>query len=823
MSSGKCDYFDCKKSRRHFKQLSFHHFPNNENSSKTWIENSGNIDLAFLSPKSLKKRLICGDHFEKCMFMNPLTKRLTLVPNAVPKKIPFDTNKRKNRRDKTFSKSPGWSPSPSKFKVLSPVRRYVTNNVENPNPSMMFGSPTLSSPGTKSWVSRLIDLPSPQKNKPKSYINTPESPRKMKMINKQLREKNINLQRLLKRKRSIISYLKDKNEKYKNIKKVQMKQMLDEFSFSSTPSKALVTMQVLHKNRKPWTKAEKNVSMSLYYKSPSTYKHMRRNKIVLPDESTVRRWLNSISYSTGFSPKYMEQLKLKADCMSFKERKCVILLDEMAIKKYIEYNKTLDEVEGFEDLGSLGKSNKPGSHALVVMIRGLYVNWKIPLNYYFTGSGVKGDSLVLIIKKCVQKILELGFLPSAIICDQGTQNRRMFSILGGSENEPFTTICCRKLFLIYDMPHLIKSIRNNLLNGNFKYKEEIISLSDVKKTYDIDTTSSKVRSMIKITPVHLAPNAFEKMSCKLAIQLLSRSVAASIKTCVATGQLKSSTAINTANFFIIVNDIFDSGNSKNLFDNNPNKRPLSVKSPQVFSNLKKSISTFKNLVKINHKNKKISTPPCFSGMVWTSTALLNLYESELMEMTEKYPENEFFLMTNRLTQDPLENLFSIIRQRNGYNRNPTARTFRCCFGNICSYSLMKCSDKCNCEEDDDEYLNVDVLKECIIDRPNPDLVETDLDEEQNNLVSDNSSETSSLSLDCSPIPASLETCTVVYFSGYLANKCLEKFKCVDCYSNLITEKDLNDKNQLLLTYKTFDNIFTNTKGLKMPSSILHSK
>ena len=97
--------------------------------------------------------------------------------------------------DNTFSKSPGWSPSPSKFKVLSP------------NPSIMFGSPTLSSPGTKSWVSRLIDLPSPQRNKPKSYIiNTPESPKKMKMINKQLRVKIINLHRFLKRKRSVISY-----------------------------------------------------------------------------------------------------------------------------------------------------------------------------------------------------------------------------------------------------------------------------------------------------------------------------------------------------------------------------------------------------------------------------------------------------------------------------------------------------------------------------------------------------------------------------------------------------------------------------------------
>lgn len=142
------------------------------------------------------------------------------------------------------------------------------------------------------------------------------------------------------------------------------------------------------------------------------------------------------------------------------------------------------------------------------MIRGLYDNWKIPLSYYFTGSGVKGDSLVLIITECVQKIIELGFLPSAIICDQGTQNRRMFSILGGSENEPFTKICCRKLFLIYDMTHLIKSVRNNLLNDNLKYEEERISLNDVKKTYGIDITSSKVRAMIKITPVHLASNAF---------------------------------------------------------------------------------------------------------------------------------------------------------------------------------------------------------------------------------------------------------------------------------------------------------------------------
>lgn len=84
--------------------------------------------------------------------------------------------------DKTFSISPGWSPSPSKFKVLTPKKRYVANIVENQNPSLVFGSPTLSSPGTKSWISKLIDLPSPQRSKQKSCIITSDSPSKIKMI-----------------------------------------------------------------------------------------------------------------------------------------------------------------------------------------------------------------------------------------------------------------------------------------------------------------------------------------------------------------------------------------------------------------------------------------------------------------------------------------------------------------------------------------------------------------------------------------------------------------------------------------------------------------
>lgn len=134
--------------------------------------------------------------------------------------------------------------------------------------------------------------------------------------------------------------------------------------------------------------------------------------------------------------------------------------------------------------------------------------------------------------------------------------------------------------------------------------------------------------MCKITPAHIAPNAFQKMSCKLAIQILSRSIAASIKTCIATGELKTNTALDTANFIEKINDMFDSANSKNLYDANRNRRPLRERNPQVLQNFKNFCALFKNAVNMNLKNNNSTTLPCFIGLRWTLTAIIGLYESE---------------------------------------------------------------------------------------------------------------------------------------------------------------------------------------------------
>ena len=80
---------------------------------------------------------------------------------------------------------------------------------------------------------------------------------------------------------------------------------------------------------------------------------------------------------------------------------------------------------------------------------------------------------------------------------------------------------------------------------------------------------------------------------------------------------------------------------------------------------------------------------------------------------------------------------------------------------------------------------------------------------ENDQSSDTNSECSSIDTvlsvqeNLNTIPVTLEDCSVTYFAGYLALKCIKKFNCEYCKDQLIIEKDLNDKNQILIINKNY--------------------
>jgi len=57
--------------------------------------------------------------------------------------------------------------------------------------------------------------------------------------------------------------------------------------------------------------------------------------------------------------------------MSDKDRMCSLMFDEMSIRKNVLFNQKFGCIEGFEDLGSHGRTSSIANHALVFMIHGL--------------------------------------------------------------------------------------------------------------------------------------------------------------------------------------------------------------------------------------------------------------------------------------------------------------------------------------------------------------------------------------------------------------------------------------------------------------------
>lgn len=249
-----------------------------------------------------------------------------------------------------------------------------------------------------------------------------------------------------------------------------------------------------------------------------------------------------------FNSLWLKQIKNKLNTMSNEEKYCVIVFDEMKIKSFLEYSKYLDMVEGFEDLGHKGRTKKMATQSMVFLVRGLYSTWKLPLAYFLSGSSMNSVILKDLIVDIIEKCIELGFHPVALVCDQGSNNYSALKHLGFNKDKSFIEIKQHKIFSIFDVPHIIKNFRNNFLKNNFKFKGQEVSFSDIKLAYNIDKFSSTSRALLKLTDSHMNPGPFKKINCKLALQVFSNSVPAVLKTCVTTGQIKSKTAPATAEF-----------------------------------------------------------------------------------------------------------------------------------------------------------------------------------------------------------------------------------------------------------------------------------
>jgi len=284
----------------------------------------------------------------------------------------------------------------------------------------------------------------------------------------------------------------------------------------------------------------------------------------------------------------------------------------------------------------------------------------MPISYFLNATSVKHLVLSELLVEAVTRLFKYGFVVKALVCDQGASNVAAYRDLKITKEEPYFLVENRKVFAVFDVPHLFKNLRNHLIKKYFIFEDKQVSFKDIKKTYELDKNSSTSRALLHITDAHISPGPFQLMLCKLALHLFSNRVVTAMKTCIMAGQLDSQTAPQTVQMVKNLNDLLDCLNSSLLFNSNPSKCALSDKCPQQLVLLEKAKSWFKTLKTVS-PNQKNTRPVCFDGMEWTINAMIMLLE-------EQKKNGYHYLLTRRINYDAIENMFSVFRQKGGYNR-----------------------------------------------------------------------------------------------------------------------------------------------------------
>lgn len=330
--------------------------------------------------------------------------------------------------------------------------------------------------------------------------------------------------------------------KLKNLLKISNNpQYLKSLDNLSSTAKILTMMQFREAKKKGkgrrFSIKEKLLALSIMKQSPKGYRFLRKI-FILPAAQTLLKLINQADMKPGLNENIKKQIQKATEKMTVKERLCIILFDEMSLKANITYNERKDKVIGFVSNGE-NTVAEFADHAQVFMVRGLLKNYKQPVCYTFSQSATKGPELAKQLKAVISQMQGAGLIVVATVCDQGTNNVHCLKLLlqetrtallrkGQEPRGNFFEINGHEIVPIYDPPHLIKGIRNNLLNKDLKYiengKEKMAKWEDITNLHRENPGYRGIRLVPKLTDNHVIPNKINKMKVKFATQIFSQTV-----------------------------------------------------------------------------------------------------------------------------------------------------------------------------------------------------------------------------------------------------------------------------------------------------------
>ncbi|XP_075727930.1 uncharacterized protein LOC142769029 isoform X1 [Rhipicephalus microplus] len=434
----------------------------------------------------------------------------------------------------------------------------------------------------------------------------------------------------------------------------------------------------------------KKFALHLNFRGPRAYRFLAPY-FSLPSRRSLRRWLANVKMTPGIIPGILSSIATNTQAWNERDRVCALVFDEIALKKNLYYDASRDVVQGFTDDGT-HRTSTIADRALVFLLVGVSRKWVQPVAFTIGHTSTPSSVMHNLLVSLILELRSINIAVKAVICDQGSSNVSLANQLKVTVAKPFFEVNGERVYYIFDVPHLIKTTRNNVQAHKLYIGDDIVNWSHIVSLYQ-SSHELRLRLAPKLTERHVHQKPFSNMKVSRATQVFSASVSIAITAMVYAKVLPAS-AITTAQFCDRMDRIFDALNSSSKKRTSQKLRHAIMKNDsELIDFLRGQLPWIASWQFVGRRQ-----PQTIVGWQITIQAICQLWG----DLSKNY--NFEYLLTRRLQQDPLENIFGHIRQKQGCNTNPNVAQFICGLKHICIRKLFKLSEYGNVEDDECDLL-----------------------------------------------------------------------------------------------------------------------
>ena len=360
------------------------------------------------------------------------------------------------------------------------------------------------------------------------------------------------------------------NSTKENDKKETPTTAIDELLSSGSPEKFKLFLEMQLQNSKAdqdkrqrkWDPEFISFCLGIYVKSPRVYRDLRDSPmLVLPSESLLRMYKNCIKQKPGINQDNLTWMAKEAERQKVGKfgKRGGLVIDEMSIQDELSIVRKGDAwtIVGGVDMGDTNntisiitnkqKKTELATHCLQYIFHG-FSGFRWPVAYYGSNPA-STHQLYVTLWDCVDALDEQGFQVDYIMFDGASTNRSLMNMMlhknPRSNNFTATNIFSKdqNLYIIQDVKHVIKKIRNNFEASKLKNKSaagrflvldgKAIVWEHIESAYKFNTEPG-LRIHRHLTKEHVELTSATKMRNRLAEQVLDKDMLFLVKSFQAT-------------------------------------------------------------------------------------------------------------------------------------------------------------------------------------------------------------------------------------------------------------------------------------------------